>query len=328
MIDPIALDFSDARIRGFVAGLRPYRAGSPRLEVERLGAKTVLHNYGHGGSGITMCWGAAEEGVEMLSPALSPGAPVAVLGAGALGLCCATLLRRRGQQVTVLARDFPPRTTSNVAGGLWAPASVGSSTDPGETARQDRILRRTWHTFRALDANLYGVEEAPMYESDDRLYPLDPLPSDLIGPPRRLERLPFTGRPVGGLVSTTLLIQTPRFLDTLMRELKGGGVTFLETTLEGPEDLAELPQEVVVNCLGLGAREVVPDLSVKPIRGQLILLDPAPRSFMLDHSDGYLISRRDVLIVGGTFEEGVEDTQPVQEVCQEILNRTRRRFTG
>lgn len=328
MSDIIQLDLSDARVRGFVAGLRPYREGSPRLEVEveAAGGKTLLHNYGHGGSGITMCWGAAEEGLELLGDALPSAAPVAVLGAGALGLCSAALLQQRGHAVTVLAREFPPHTTSNVAGGLWAPASVGSSTDPVEVARQDRILRRTWHAFKALDAELYGVEEAPMYEADDRLYPLDPLPAGLVAPPAHLERLPFTGRPVGGLVSTTLLIQTPRFLDTLMRQLREGGAHFQETAFRGVDDLTALPQPVIVNCLGLGAREVVPDPTVSPIRGQLVLLDPAPVPFMLDHSDGYLISRRDVLIVGGTFEEGVEEAQPVQDVCRDILERTRRRF--
>ncbi len=326
MTDPIALDFSDSRVRGFVAGLRPYRAGSPRLEVERRGDKVVLHNYGHGGSGITMCWGAAEEGLELLS--LEPGSPVTVLGAGALGLCSAALLQQRGHAVTVLARDFPPNTTSNVAGGLWAPASVGSSEEPEEVERQNRILRRTWDTFRGLEPELYGVEFAPMYEADDRLYPLDPMPVDLVGAPRQLERLPFSGRPTSGLVSSTLLIQTPRFLQTLMDRLREGGASFLNRTLRGPEDLDTVEAAVLLNCLGLGAREVAPDEKVCPIRGQLVLLEPAPVSFMLDHSDGYIISRRDVLILGGTFEEGVEDAQPVEDVCRDILERTRRRFAG
>ena len=40
---------------------RPFRAQGPRIEPERLAGKTVIHNYGHGGSGFTVSWGCAEE---------------------------------------------------------------------------------------------------------------------------------------------------------------------------------------------------------------------------------------------------------------------------
>lgn len=42
-----------------VAGLRPYRTKSYRLDREELGDKLVVHNYGHGGGGITLSWGCA-----------------------------------------------------------------------------------------------------------------------------------------------------------------------------------------------------------------------------------------------------------------------------
>lgn len=31
-------------------GLRPYRLSGPRLDVQALDQKTIIHNYGHGGS--------------------------------------------------------------------------------------------------------------------------------------------------------------------------------------------------------------------------------------------------------------------------------------
>ena len=40
---------------------RPFRAAGPRIEAQRFGRQTVIHNYGHGGAGFTMSWGCAEE---------------------------------------------------------------------------------------------------------------------------------------------------------------------------------------------------------------------------------------------------------------------------
>jgi D-amino-acid oxidase len=51
----------DAEVLGARAGLRPTRAGGPRLE--RVG--DVIHCYGHGGAGVTLSWGCAQEVVEL-----------------------------------------------------------------------------------------------------------------------------------------------------------------------------------------------------------------------------------------------------------------------
>ena len=50
--------------------LRPFRAAGPRLDVERVGDKTVVHNYGHGGSGWSLSWGSSSIAVEK---AMAPG---------------------------------------------------------------------------------------------------------------------------------------------------------------------------------------------------------------------------------------------------------------
>ena len=50
-----------------IAGLRPHRVKSYRPEPEVLGNKLVVHNYGHGGAGITMSWGCAREVVDIIS---------------------------------------------------------------------------------------------------------------------------------------------------------------------------------------------------------------------------------------------------------------------
>ena len=54
----------DAEIIEDIVGLRPGRS-EVRLEKEVISGKIIIHNYGHGGSGVTLSWGCAEEVVEI-----------------------------------------------------------------------------------------------------------------------------------------------------------------------------------------------------------------------------------------------------------------------
>ena len=320
----IELQLDDGRVRGVVAGLRPYRAGGPRLAVEHLGQKIVAHNYGHGGSGITLCWGSCLEILNRLGNDLSPGLPVGVLGSGVMGLCSAHLLSQRGHPVTLYSKEFPPNTTSNVAGGLWAPTHLGLEDDE----LRDRMLRQTWNTYLSLDSKRYGISRVPLYETPDRSHPLDPFPDGLTPKAATMARLPISGYVGECLYSETLLIQTPRFLHQLASDIEERGGAFREYEFHHLNQILELPETLFINCLGLGAGRVVKDNAVRPIRGQLVLLEPASESFIIDHSAGYVISRPDMLVLGGTFEEGVEDSEPDPEMCRTILSENRRVLLG
>src|SRR5262245_17830031 len=99
---------SEDRVMSTVVGLRPVRPPGFRLEVEKQGGKTIVHNYGHGGGGITLSWGTSELAVD---EAWKTGEKrFAVLGCGAVGLAAARLLQRRGGEVTIYAKDLPPQT--------------------------------------------------------------------------------------------------------------------------------------------------------------------------------------------------------------------------
>ena len=103
-----APDFAwDPVARPPVAGIRPYRDGTFRLASETVGSKFVVHNYGHGGGGITLSWGCALEVVDMVRlRGVSAGAKVAVLGAGAIGLTSAVALAEAGFDVAVYAEKL------------------------------------------------------------------------------------------------------------------------------------------------------------------------------------------------------------------------------
>ncbi len=103
-----------------VVGLRPYRPSGFAVRAETFGDTLVVHNYGHGGSGITLSWGTSKLAVDLGAP--GHRGPVAVLGAGAVGLSNAVLLQEAGFDVTIYTKAMPPETTSNIAGGQWFPA--------------------------------------------------------------------------------------------------------------------------------------------------------------------------------------------------------------
>src|SRR5438477_1435077 len=104
------------RVIRTIVGLRPFRPSGFVVRAEKLDAKTLVHNYGHGGAGITLSWGTSQLAMELASGVAAR--ECAVIGCGVVGLSTARLAQMRGMAVTIYAKAMPPETTSNVAGGL------------------------------------------------------------------------------------------------------------------------------------------------------------------------------------------------------------------
>src|SRR4051795_9580584 len=119
-LPPVQVDAS--RVIRTVAGLRAYRRSGFVVRGEALGVKRLVHNYGHGGAGITLSWGSSKLAVELGLQGHS--GPVAVLGSGVMGLSTARLVQEAGFAVTIYTAALPPDTTSNIAGGQIHPFSV------------------------------------------------------------------------------------------------------------------------------------------------------------------------------------------------------------
>jgi glycine/D-amino acid oxidase-like deaminating enzyme len=319
-----APNLADDQVVRSVAGIRPFRRGGPRIEREEVAGKTVVHNYGHGGAGYTLSWGSATVAAELLR-GVERGTEVAVLGSGVVGLCTARVLQERGLRVRVYAREFPPHTTSDVAGAEWSPDIVERGDTRELQERFDRMLVLSWRRFQRLVGPRWGVSRRPIYEAEGVPSGLDELPAGLAHPPWRLAALPFA-EARSGRVYRTLLIEAPIFLAALVEDVRRAGGILEPRTLESSRDLRALSEPVVMNCLGLGAGAVFADPAVVPIRGQLVHLRAQALPYLLDHPNGYMVPRSDALVLGGTFEEGVADPRTDPAACARILEDNRRFF--
>jgi glycine/D-amino acid oxidase-like deaminating enzyme len=319
-----APNLADDQIIRAVAGIRPYRRGGPRVERLELAGKIVVHNYGHGGAGYTLSWGSATIVAELLRDR-ARGTEVAVLGSGVVGLTTARVLQERGFRVRVYAREFPPHTTSDVAGAEWSPDIVERGATPALRARFDRMLALSWRRFQSLVGPRWGVRPRPIYEAADVPSGLDELPAGLLPAPRRVRSLPFAPAQ-SARVYQTLLIEAPIFLAALVDDVERSGATLETRSFAGARDLGALREPVIVSCLGLGAGAVHGDAAVVPIRGQLVHLRPQALGYLLDHPAGYMVPRADALVLGGTFEEGIADARTEPAACARILDDNRRFF--
>lgn len=315
---------SKDRVIRSVAGLRPFRPSGFVVRREALGAKTVVHNYGHGGGGVTLSWGTAQLAVDEAAP--SGAARYAVLGCGVVGLSTARLLQRRGHEVTIYARDLPPRTTSNVAGAQWSPVSVADE-DRRTPAFDDQFVRAarlSYRLFQDLVGAGYGVrwidnyflaEEPPRPNWERQLIPeLYPAVEEL-GPGRH----PFPSRWARRV--PTMFIEPHVYLNALLRDFLQQGGRLVVRELAHAEELKELPEPVLMNCTGLGARDLFGDQELLPVKGQLTVLLPQPEvDYAVIGPPGlYMFPRSDGILLGGTFERGVESPEPDPAESARIL---------
>jgi D-amino-acid oxidase len=314
----------------FVAGIRPVRDKTFRLESENVGSKFIVHNYGHGGAGITMSWGcAAEVRDKVLQHTGAAPEPVAVLGGGVMGLTAATLLVEKGFTVAIYASSLQS-TTSDVAGGQWAPSFVNYETRvPSAKQQFEKILRNSFNMHSERIGRGYGVSKRINYSERDSGTSFDKVPHDVIPPPTRYARLPFAHLDKPGFGYHTLLVEPPIFLKKLRDDLSVAGVTFTQRHFHSPADIAQLAEPIIVNCTGLGSAEIFNDTMLTPAKGQLVLLKPQlGLQYLYSSHNIYVFPRQDHVVVGGSYEPGITDPTPVATICQRILQMAKDVFTG
>ena len=319
---------SSGRVIRNTVGLRPFRPSGFVVRAEKLDAKTVIHNYGHGGAGITLSWGTAQLAVD-----LAPRSDVrecVVIGCGVVGLATARILQERGFSPTIYAREMPPLTTSNMAGGLWEPVSVFDHprVTPEFRRQFGEASRIAFRRYQSFAGDAYGVRWLPLYSlSRERAF----VPPPPESPNSEVEALyPDAGELTAAqhpfdvphvYRRNTMLIEPAIYLSALIRDFYAAGGKIVIHEFAAARDLMGLREDLIFNCTGLGARTLFGDQELIPIRGQLVVLLPQPEVdyCTLGPDNIYMFPRRDGIVLGGTFERDVWNTQPDSSTTDRIV---------
>jgi glycine/D-amino acid oxidase-like deaminating enzyme len=130
-------------------------------------------------------------------------------------------------------------------------------------------------------------------------------------------------------VDSMMFIEPSVYLNALLRDFYIAGGRVRRVAFAEPRQLGSLSESVIVNCTGLGARELFGDRELEPVKGQLTALLPQPEVDYAMVSEGlYMFPRRDGIMLGGTFEHGVETLEVNREAEQRILAGHQRIFGG
>ncbi|MEO7801100.1 MAG: FAD-dependent oxidoreductase, partial [Ginsengibacter sp.] len=243
---------------------------------------------------------------------------ITVIGAGISGLTSAFVLSHAGHQVNIIAKDLSPNTTSNKAAAFWFPYHIRND------ARGIHWCQHTYDVYQKLSENsITGISMQQLLKvvrigvEEDEMSWFSFMPED------SYRILDEHETPAGNAIAYDVkvpLIETQIFLPWLMSELRKMDVSIEQKEIQSFDDITDA--DMLINCSALGSRQLCNDKAVIPIRGQVGLLEPTdfPFIFLDNEMPLYIVPRQDAIIIGGTFEEDIDDAVCEPTTIQQILN--------
>jgi D-amino-acid oxidase len=253
---------------------------------------------------------------------------VLVLGAGVIGLSTAICLAEAGVSVAIAAAEPPHQTTSAAAGAIWGPHLVGMD---DRVARWSSVTLARFAEISApgLGANaLDGILRTATGVAASREQRDEPPEFALGSDPAACEPANIPPGYKSAWRLRAPIVAMPAYLDYLAQRFgRAGGTTPFPAKIGRLDEARALAPaaRVIVNCTGCGARELVPDPEVMPVRGQVVVTsNPGLTEFFVgtaaDPDDlTYLIPHGDVVVLGGTEQPGNWSREPDQATADRIL---------
>jgi len=325
------------RIIRTTVGLRPHRDAGFVLKPDKLGDKLLVHNYGHGGAGMSLAWGTGLMAAEFATE--HPSRQAAVIGCGSVGLTCARQLQRRGFDVTIYALAVPPNVTSNMSLAGFTPESglvVADQRTPQWDAQYRRAADISYRQLQLLAGPHFGVSWLDNFSLTNELRQGPPMPQ----PPSLLAGLVVEEEVFGpgehpfatkyALRSPQIRIEPNIYLDNLVRDFQLWGGHIVIRKFDSPRELAALREPIVINCTGLGARDLFGDQELIPLKGQLTVMPP--QAEVNYHCNGgvppvpgaslgiHMMARNDGIILGGTSQRGVWTLEPDEAERKRVVD--------
>ena len=341
------LRVSEDRLIRITVCTRPFRPAGPRLEAEPFGDKTVVHNYGHGGSGWSLSWGCAEAAAALAAP--TAGQSIAVIGAGVIGLTTALRLAETGAAVTIYAKELPSETRSARATGVWSPSSrigLKSAVPDGFRDRWQGWARTAYFTHQHYIGTLGApVDFMPFYSlQSHKPPPRAPQQNDFLHLSARLggmyprsRQLPDEAHrfPVASAWrGLDMAFNIAAYTDRLVRDFLSLGGRIVRRSFTDRAEVLALHERLIMNCTGYGAKALWGAGDLVPVRGQINWMPPQPEArYGLYYEQVYVLSRGDGLVVQytGPNEDhgyGIEDETPDRDEMRQAVATVGALFSG
>lgn len=334
---------SAEHIKEKIICIRAHRERLFCVTTDLLNNKLICHNYGQGGAGWTFLFGCVNESIRQFEYQLKQNPafknkPISIIGAGCYGLLTAIILARKGHSVRIIAKDTKD-ISSYKAAGFFFPRARKSST-PQERAIFESSGMESYQTYLQIIQGTHpfikqGPQLLPAYFGLD----IDPgfapyILRGLVAAPEKVTINFGNGKSYEAIEYKTIFINSSAIMQELQRTIQELDIAITQAQVNSFNDI---PESIIFNCAGLGAKNLAGDTRIIPVQGHLITLKDQPPLEQLQYMINVKVTMknaqgmlRDELIyyapkesgiLGITFLRGQDSLTANQDEFDRLLQR-------